>query len=178
MKEYFQWAGHRSLLQPLKYAYLSVFVCNAILIAATIFSKLFRHFHLFAFGMGFWFYFLFYFLFLFLKPILWFYGLFLLPSNGNVQIIILLFKLVFLKKWRFCSWAFYPLSIFENTGWFKTSFAVWQLSFCRFPKKSWLSRGWRGQAELSHAVLGLAVPAGWSFMPPGKGQLVACQWRV
>lgn len=32
------------------------FVCNAILIAATLFSKLFRHFHLFAFGVG-WFFF-------------------------------------------------------------------------------------------------------------------------
>lgn len=28
------------------------FVCNAILIATTVFSKLFRNFHLFAFGVG------------------------------------------------------------------------------------------------------------------------------
>lgn len=34
---------------------------------------------------------------------------------------------------------------------------VLKISFCKFSKSSLLSQGWRGQAEPSHVVLGLAA---------------------
>lgn len=44
---------------------------------------------------------------------------------------------------------------------------VLKISFCKFSKSSLLSQDWRGQAELSHVVPGLAATSGTAGMIHG-----------